>query len=117
MHQLDICSVFQYGFQFDNIMKFSCLGPTGPPTTTQTPQNVIIPERSWMYQDTKMTPNPGPLGDARYIPGTPGSQWTKEEVLSTRLRIFQMIHPTWTVRKDQGTWNGLGAQTSIVSRQ
>merc|ERR1712123_526130 len=24
-------------------------GPTGPPTSTQPPQNVVIPERSWLY--------------------------------------------------------------------
>jgi len=59
------------------------------------------------------TPNTGPPGAAPYVPGTPGAQWTNEEVLSTRLRIFQMIHPNWNVRKKQGTWNGLGPVTDI----
>merc|ERR1711892_50472 len=88
-------------------------GSTGPPTTTQPPQNVVIPQRSWMFQYEWMTPIPGPIGDAPYIPGTPGSQWTNEEVLSTRLRVLQMIHPSWTIRKHQGTWNGVGGQTSM----
>merc|ERR1711892_1541771 len=88
-------------------------GSTGPPTTTQPPQNVVIPQRSWMFQYEWMTPIPSPIGDAPYIPGTPGSQWTNKEVLSTRLRVLQMIHPSWTIRKHQGTWNGVGGQTSM----
>ena len=90
--------------------------PTGPPTTTQEPQNVVMPQRDWEYMLKWATPNSGPVGEAPYVPGTPGAQWTNEEVLSTRLRIFQMIHPNWNVRKEQGTWNGLGPVTADVSK-
>eukprot|EP00091_Calanus_sinicus_P020080 TRINITY_DN5303_c0_g1_i1.p1 TRINITY_DN5303_c0_g1~~TRINITY_DN5303_c0_g1_i1.p1 ORF type:complete len:335 (-),score=64.61 TRINITY_DN5303_c0_g1_i1:1386-2264(-) len=60
-----------------------------------------------------MDPTPGPLGETPYIPGTPGGQWTDDEVLATRLRVLQMIHPHWGVKKAQGTWNGVGAVTEI----
>ena len=75
---------------------------------------MIIPQRTWEYLLEEETPNTGPPGAAPYVPGSPGAQWTNEEVLSTRLRIFQMIHPNWNVRKKQGTWNGLGPVTDIV---
>ena len=64
---------------------------------------------------TKMDPNPGPEGKTTYQPGTPGAQWTDDEVKATRLRILQMIHPNWSVKKSQGTWNGVGSVTTIVS--
>ena len=32
-----------------------------------------------------MTPNPGPEMDTAYVPGTPGGQWSEEEIEITRL--------------------------------
>ena len=61
-----------------------------------------------------MTPTPGPVTDAAYQPGTPGAQWTDDEVSATRLRVLQMIHPNWDIKKDQGTWNGVGVKTEEV---
>ena len=31
-----------------------------------------------------MTPNPGPETDTAYVPGTPGGQWSEEEIEITR---------------------------------
>jgi len=58
-----------------------------------------------------MTPSPGPVTNMTYQSGMPGGQWTDDEVKATRLRILQMIHPNWDVKKAQGTWNGLGVKT------
>ena len=33
---------------------------------------------------TDMTPNPGPDMDTVYVPGTPGGQWTADEIDITR---------------------------------
>jgi hypothetical protein len=90
------------------MLPFSSLGSTPPP------QTVTIPQRSWEYMTTEMDPTPGPLGETSYIPGTPGGQWTDDEVIATRLRIMQMIHPHWDVKKAQGTWNGVGVKTTKV---
>jgi len=60
-----------------------------------------------------MTPDTGPEKDTVYQPGSAGSPWTDDEVLSTRLRVLQMIHPNWSVKKAQGTWNGVGVKTKI----
>ena len=46
------------------------------------------------------TPDPGPEEDTVYVPGSSGGSWTEEEVASTRLRVLQMIHPDWDVKKD-----------------
>ena len=42
---------------------------------------------------TDMTPNPGPDMDTVYVPGTPGGQWTPEEIDITRytyLKLFRI---------------------------
>ena len=66
---------------------------------------------------TKMTPSLGPVTNMTYQSGMPGGQWTDDEVKATRLRILQMIHPNWDVKKAQGTWNGLGVKTEKVKFQ
>ena len=44
-----------------------------------------------------MTPNPGPEMDTAYVPGTPGGQWSEEEIEITRfanlngLKIVSLI--------------------------
>ena len=61
------------------------------------------------YMTTDMTPDKGPEKDSVYIPGTPGGQWTAEEVDTTRRRILQMITPIWSVKKAMGVaTTGLG---------
>ena len=35
-------------------------------------------------------PDPGPTLDIAYVPGTPGADWTDEEVHVTRMRILQV---------------------------
>ena len=55
-------------------------------------------DNAYMHRDE--TPDPGPEEDTVYVPGTPGGSWTEEEVASTRLRVLQMIHPDWDVKKD-----------------
>ena len=55
------------------------------------------------YMTRKQTPSTGPEQDTVYVPGTPGGDWTEEEVASTRLRVLQMIHPDWDVKKDMYT--------------
>ena len=35
-------------------------------------------------------PDPGPTLDTAYVPGTPGADWTDEEVHVTRMRILQV---------------------------
>ena len=60
---------------------------------------------------TSMAPNLGPEMATAYQPGSPGGRWTDELVLATRLRVLQMIHPEWEVKKAQGTWNGVGVKT------
>jgi len=44
--------------------------------------------------------DPGPSMQTVYKPGTPGGDWTDEEVASTRQRILMMIHPNWNVKND-----------------
>ena len=51
------------------------------------------------YMTSDMTPDLGPETDSVYQPGTPGGQWSADEVSTTRQRIFQMIHPDWDVKK------------------
>ena len=51
------------------------------------------------YMTSDMTPDPGAETDSVYQPGTPGGQWSADEVETTRQRIFQMIHPNWDVKK------------------
>ena len=51
------------------------------------------------YMTSDMTPDLGPETDTVYQPGTPGGQWSADEVSTTRQRIFQMIHPNWDVKK------------------
>ena len=63
---------------------------------------------------TSMEPTPGPVTNTTYQPGTPGAQWTDDEVMATRLRVLQMIHPNWDVKKAQGTWNGIGTTIEKV---
>ena len=60
------------------------------------------------YMPSDMTPTPGPEMDTVYQPGTPGGQWTADEVDSTRQRVLQMITPIWKVKKDMGLGNSLG---------
>ena len=36
------------------------------------------------------SPDPGPTLDIAYVPGTPGADWTDEEVHVTRMRILQV---------------------------
>ena len=78
------------------------------------PPLVTIPLRSWVYMTPSMAPPPGPVTNTTYQPGTPGVQWTDDEVVATRLRILQMIHPNWDIKKAQGTWNGIGTTTEKV---
>merc|ERR1712123_14361 len=91
-------------------------GSDKPPTeapagTTPAPQTVTIPQRSWAYMTNEMNPSTGPMTNMTYQSGIPGGQWTDDEVKATRLRILQMIHPNWDVKKAQGTLNGLGVKT------
>jgi len=58
-----------------------------------------------------MDPTPGPEMDTVYQPGTTGGSWTDDEVSATRRRVLQMIHPNWSIKKAQGTWNGVGVKT------
>ena len=45
-------------------------------------------------------PDSGPESpDTVYVPGTPGGNWSPEEVESTRKRILQMIHPSRKVKR------------------
>ena len=57
-------------------------------------------------------PDPGPALDTAYIPGTPGADWTGEEIESTRLRILQAIHPDWGVQEDM-----FGIRKSVVATE
>ena len=66
---------------------------------------------------TNMNPSIGPVTNMTYQSGMAGGQWTDDEVKATRLRILQMIHPNWDVKKAQGTWNGLGVKTEKVNFQ
>ena len=50
------------------------------------------------FMEVGMDPDPGPTLDTAYVPGTPGADWTEEEIESTRLRILQAIHHDWGVR-------------------
>ena len=52
------------------------------------------------FMEVGMDPDPGPTLDTAYVPGTPGADWTEEEIESTRLRILQAIHPDWQVQTD-----------------
>jgi len=96
-------------------------GPTGSPPTggngtgpiEPESENVTVPEIWWDFMTTDETPTPGPELDSVYQPGTPGAPWTKGEVAATRMRVLQMIHPDWNVKKQQGTWNGVGSVTEI----
>ena len=36
------------------------------------------------------SPDPGPTLDSVYVPGSPGADWTDEEVHVTRMRILQV---------------------------
>ena len=51
------------------------------------------------YMTSDMTPDLGAETDSVYQPGTPGGQWSADEVKTTRQRIFQMIHPDEDVKK------------------
>merc|ERR1712066_742836 len=52
--------------------------------------------------DTEMTPDNGPEMDTVYVPGTPGADWTSEEVETTRQRIFQIMTPVWDEKEELG---------------
>jgi len=52
------------------------------------------------YMRSGTAPDPGPTLDSAYVPGTPGADWTDEEVHVTRMRILQAVHPDWDVKKD-----------------
>ena len=62
----------------------------------------LVPAQDYMTTD--MTPDQGPEMDTVYQPGTPGAQWSAEEVDTTRQRIIQMISPEWDVKVQ--TWAG-----------
>ena len=51
------------------------------------------------YLTSRDSPDPGPYLDSVYKPGTPGAEWTDEEIETTRYRILQAIHPDWDVSK------------------
>ena len=56
------------------------------------------------YMTKDEQPESGPESpDTVYVPGTPGGNWSPEEVESTRKRILQMIHPSWKVKAEMGT--------------
>ena len=63
---------------------------------------------------TDMTPTKGPELDTVYQPGTPGGDWTDEEIASTRRRIQKAITPVWSEKQEIGTadnslgWNNDG---------
>ena len=38
-----------------------------------------------------MTPNPGPEMDTAYVPGTPGGQWSEEEIEITRFANLNQL--------------------------
>ena len=63
---------------------------------------VIVVHAEGDYMTADMTPTLGPEMDTVYQPGTPGGQWTDEQISTTRHRVFQMIHPDWQVKKDMG---------------
>ena len=48
----------------------------------------------------KLKHNYGPERKTVYKPATPGGQWTKEEIDTTRSRIVQMINPVWQVKNE-----------------
>ena len=43
-----------------------------------------------------MTPNPGPEMDTAYIPGTPGGQWSEEEIEITRFVNLNHLQNVFT---------------------
>lgn len=51
------------------------------------------------YMSSGETPSSGPSLATAYVPGTPGANWTGEEVSATRRRILQAIDPDWDVKK------------------
>merc|ERR1719219_1531775 len=61
---------------------------------------VLLADEDYMTAD--MTPTLGPEMNTVYQPGTPGGQWTDEQVKTTRRRVLQMIHPDWQVKVDMG---------------
>jgi hypothetical protein len=60
------------------------------------------------YMTSDMTPDLGAEMDSVYQPGTPGGQWSADEVETTRQRIIQMIHPNWDVKKVSKKRSNLG---------
>ena len=66
--------------------------------------HIATSDNVWMTTDD--VPNPGPESpDTVYVPGTPGADWTPEEVETTRQRVIQMIHPVWRVKVEMGKPN------------
>jgi len=70
---------------------------------------------------TDMTPDTGPEMDTVYQPGTPGGDWTEEEIDSTRRRLMQMMTPLWDEKVTMGLasklgkfWDGQGEVTENV---
>ena len=54
---------------------------------------------------TNDVPNPGPDSpDTVYMPGTPGANWSPEEIESTRQRIIQMVSPIWSEKEKMGAF-------------
>ena len=67
---------------FLTLLYVSCAGPSEP---------VVVPEGWWEYMTKEEEPNPGPERDTVYVPGTPGGQWTAEEVDATRSLTFSFL--------------------------
>lgn len=71
-----------------------------------------------LYMEVGMEPDPGPTLDTAYVPGTPGADWTEEEIDSTRLRILQAIHPDWGVKVDMfGSENQLEVEMESTASE
>ena len=60
----------------------------------------LIRSDKFDYMTVEISPNLGPSLDSVYLPGTPGADWTDEEIETTRYRILQAIHPDWGVQTD-----------------
>ena len=59
------------------------------------------------YLTSDEVPTSGPSLDTTYVPGTPGAEWTGDEIKNTRNRILQAIHPDWETQYNmfgRGNW-------------
>ena len=70
------------------------------------------------YLTSDEVPTSGPSLDTAYVPGTPGAEWTGDEIKNTRNRILQAIHPDWETQYNMfghGNW-GPGGNKATENR-